>query len=250
MSGHSKWSTIKRKKALVDSKRSKVWTKVIKEITIAVRMGGGGDPHGNPRLRLSLDKAKAANMTKDAIKRAIDKGCGTTGGADWEDVVYEGYGPGGVAVVVECMTDNRNRTVSEVRQGFLKHSGNMGNAGSVAWMFKKRGVIHVLKEQVDEDKIMEVALEAGAEDVRDDVEVWTVDTDPGAFIGVQDALAAAEIPIENAEIDNLPDNRTALSDAEAATLAKMVDFLEDLDDVQNVYSNHEVSEAAAEEFGL
>ena len=158
MSGHSKWSTIKRKKALVDAKRSKIWTKVIKEIQVAARMGGG-DPNGNPRLRLALDKARGANMTKDAIKRAIEKGTGGGGGANFEDAVYEGYGPAGVAVVVECMTDNRTRTVGEVRHGFEKFGGNMGATGSVSWMFKRRGVIHVLKAAAAEDRIMEVAID-------------------------------------------------------------------------------------------
>lgn len=249
MSGHSKWSTIKRKKALVDAKRSKVWTKIIKEITVAARLGGG-DPTGNPRLRLSLDKARAANMTKDAIKRAIDKGCGASGGGDWEEVVYEGYGPGGVAIVVECMTDNRNRTVSEVRQGFVKHNGNMGNSGSVSWMFNKRGLIHLLKDAATEEQLMEVALDAGAEDVRDEEEVWVVDCDPSAFMGVKDAIEAAGLAIEHAELDSIPDNRTELSDEDAVTLAKMLGFLEDLDDVQNVYSNYEVSDEMAEELGL
>src|SRR6185503_15541930 len=172
MSGHSKWSTIKRKKALVDSKRSKIWTKVIKEIQVAARMGGG-DPAGNPRLRLALDKARAANMTKDVVKRAIDKGTGGGGGENFEEMVYEGYGPSGVAIVVECMSDNKARTVGEVRYAFEKFGGNMGATHSVSWMFKKRGIIHVLKSAVAEDRLMEVAIEAGADDVRDDVEVFT-----------------------------------------------------------------------------
>src|SRR5687767_6390568 len=187
MSGHSKWSTIKRKKAAVDAKRSKVWTKVIKEIQVAARIGGP-EPGGNPRLRLALDKARAANMTKDAVKRAIDKGTGGPGGDNYEDVVYEGYGPAGVAVVVECMTDNRHRTVGEVRHGFEKFGGHLGSTGSVSWLFKKRGIIHVLKAAAGEDKIMEVALEAGADDVRDEEEVWTVDCDPHHYMNVQDAL--------------------------------------------------------------
>ena len=236
MSGHSKWSTIKRKKALVDAKRSKIWTKVIKEIQVAARMGGG-DPDGNPRLRLSLDKARGANMTKDVVKRAIEKGTGGGGGANYEDVMYEGYGPAGVAVVVECMTDNRARTVGEIRYGFEKFGGNMGATGSVSWMFKRRGVIHVLKAAAVEERIMEVAIDAGAEDVRDEEEVWVVDCDPHTYLGVQDALARAEIAVENAEIDNIPETRVALDADRAETMGRLVAYLEDLDDVQNVYAN-------------
>jgi YebC/PmpR family DNA-binding regulatory protein len=246
MSGHSKWSTIKRKKALVDAKRSKVWTKVIKEIQVAAHMGGG-DPAGNPRLRLALDKARAANMPKDSIKRAIEKGTGGAGGGDWEDVVYEGYGPAGVAVVVECMTDNRNRTVGEVRFAFEKFGGNMGASGSVAWLFKKRGILHVLKSAAAEDRIMELALEAGAEDVRDEVEVWTVDCDPQNYLTVKEALEAAGIAIENAEVDNIPDTRVALDADKAETMNKLIGWLEDLDDVQNVYANHDAPDDADQE---
>src|SRR6266545_1362431 len=231
MSGHSKWSTIKRKKALVDAKRSKIWTKVIKEVQVAARIGGG-DVSGNPRLRLALDKARAANMTKDSIKRAIEKGTGASGGESYEEVVYEGYGPAGVAVVVECMTDNRHRTVGEVRHGFDKFGGHLGSTGSVAWLFKKRGIIHVLKQAAGEDRIMEVALEAGADDVRDEDEVWTVDCDPHQYPTVQDALARAEIPVENAEVDNIPETRVALDPERAETMFKLIGYLEDLDDVQ------------------
>jgi len=249
MAGHSKWANIKRKKAVVDAKRSKVWTKVIKEVTVAARMGGG-DPGGNPRLRLALDKARAANVPKDSIKRAVDKGIGASGGEDWEEVVYEGYGPSGVAVVVECMTDNRNRTVGEVHNAFERHGGNMGTSGSVAWMFKKRGIIHVLKESASEDQLMEVALEAGAEDVLDEGEVWTVDTDPGQFIAVQDAIAGAGVEVANAEIDNLPDTRVVVAGDTAESLSKLIATLEDLDDVQNVYCNYEVSDEDAEAYDL
>ena len=248
MSGHSKWSTIKRKKAVIDAKRSKVWTKIIKEITVAARIGGG-DPAGNPRLRLALDKAKSANMTKDAIKRAIEKGTGGSGGDNFEDVVYEGYGPGGVAVVVECMTDNRNRTVGEVRHSFEKFGGNMGTSGSVAWMFKKRGLIHVLKDAIGEDRLMELALEAGGEDIRDDGEIWTVETDPGEFLTVKESLEGKGVPIEEAGIDNIPENRVELEDDKAESVLKLVAWLEDLDDVQNVYANYDISDEAMERFG-
>lgn len=248
MSGHSKWSTIKRKKAAVDAKRSKIWTKVIKEIQVAARIGGG-DPAGNPRLRLALDKARAANMTKDAIKRAIDKGTGGGGGDSFEDVVYEGYGPAGVAIVVECMTDNRTRTVGEVRHAFEKFGGNLGSTNSVAWMFKKRGIIHILKGAADEEKIMEVALEAGADDVRDEEEVWTVDCDPHRYLVVKEAIEKAGISIENAEVDNIPETRVALDVDKAETMMKMIGWLEDIDDVQNVYANYEMSEEVAARVG-
>ena len=248
MAGHSKWANIKRKKAVVDAKRSKVWTKVIKEVTVAARIAGG-DPAGNPRLRLALDKAKAANVPKDSIKRAIDKGTGAGGGEAYEDVVYEGYGPSGVAVVIECTTDNRNRTVGEIRFAFERCGGNLGTTGSVGWMFKKRGVLHILKESASEERIMEVALEAGAEDIRDDDEVWTVESEASAFLAVKDAVAAADIAIENAEIDNIPDTRVELDEETAEPMFKLVGLLEDLDDVQNVYANFDVSDELAERFG-
>lgn len=247
MSGHSKWSTIKRKKALVDSKRSKIWTKVLKEVQVATKMGGP-DPDANARLRLAMDKARAANVPKDKIQRSIEKGSGA-GGEDFEEVVYEGYGPGGVAVVLECMTDNRNRTVGEIRHSLEKYGGNMGTTGSVSWMFKKRGVINILKEQVEEEKLMEVALEAGAQDVRDDGEVFTVETEMSTFIGVQEALTKAGIAIENAELDNIPENRVPVDESKAESLLKLLSTLEDLDDVQNVYANYEMSEELLERFG-
>ncbi|ACY16410.1 YebC/PmpR family DNA-binding transcriptional regulator [Haliangium ochraceum] len=247
MSGHSKWSTIKRKKAAVDAKRSKIWTKILKEVQVAARMGGA-DPDGNARLRMAVDKARGANVPKDTLQRAIDKGSGAGAGDDWEEVVYEGYGPAGVAVVLECMTDNRNRTVSEIRHSLEKFGGNMGTTGSVSWMFNKRGIIHVLKDATSEDKLMEVALEAGAEDVRDDEEVWTVDTEPSNFIGVQDALREAGIEVENAEIDNIPDNRIEVPEDKAESLVKMLGTLEDLDDVQNVYANYDMSDELYERY--
>ena len=249
MSGHSKWSTIKRKKAAVDAKRSKVWTKVLKEVQVAAKMGGA-DIDGNARLRLAVDKARAANVPKDRIKNAIDKGSGAGGGDDWEEVVYEGYGPGGVAVVLECMTDNRNRTVGEIRHSLEKYGGNMGTSGSVSWMFKKRGIINILKSAVGEDQLMEIALDAGAEDIRDDDEVWTVDTDPSAFLGVQEAIAGAEIAIEHAEIDNIPDNRVQVDEAKAESLLKLLSALEDLDDVQSVYANYDMPDELIERLGF
>ena len=244
MSGHSKWSTIKRKKAANDAKKSKIWTKIVREIQVAAR-DGGGDPDTNPRLRLATDKARGANVPKDAIQRAIDTGTGDAGGSDWEDVVYEGYGPGGVAVVVECMTDNRNRTVGEVRHAFEKFGGNVGTPGSVSWMFNKRGVINVLKESASEDRLMEIVVEAGGDDVRDDGEVWTVETDPSDYIAVQEAIREAGVPVEHAEIDNIPDARVDIGDERAESVLKLLGRLEDLDDVQNVYSNHDIAEELA-----
>lgn len=248
MSGHSKWSTIKRKKAAVDAKRSKTWTKVLKEVQVAAKMGGP-DVDGNPRLRLAVDKARAANVPKDRIQNSIDKGSGAGAGDDWEEVIYEGYGPGGVAVVLECMTDNRNRTVGEIRHSLEKYGGNMGTSGSVSWMFKKRGILNVLKSAAEEDKLMELALEAGAEDIRDDDEVWTVETDPTAFLAVQKTIEDAGIAIEHAEIDNIPDNRVEVGEDKAESLMKLMSLLEDLDDVQNVYANFDMSDELMERFG-
>jgi YebC/PmpR family DNA-binding regulatory protein len=247
MSGHSKWSTIKRKKAANDAKRSQAWTKLIKEIQVAARVGGP-DPDGNPRLRMAVDKARGANVPKDTIKRAIEKGSGA-GGDAFEEVTYEGYAQGGVAVVVECATDNRNRTVGEVRHVFDKHGGNMGNAGSVSWMFKKRGVVNLLKGAASEDRIMEIALEHGAEDVRDDDEVWTVETEPGQFLALREALEQAGLPVEYAEVDNIPDNRIYVADDKAESVLKLISALEDLEDVQNVYANYDIPDDIVERFG-
>jgi len=248
MSGHSKWSTIKRKKAANDAKRSKIWTKVIKEITIAVRTGGSGDPDANPRLRLAIDKARAANLPKDSIKRAIEKGSGEHGGEDWEEVTYEGYGPEGVAVVLECMTDNRNRTVSEIRHAFDKFGGNLAQTGAVGWMFHKRGQIHIMKDAASEEQLMTAALEAGAEDITDEGEVWLVDTDPADYLAVQDALSRAAIDVANAEIDNIPDTRVQVGEKKAESVLKMMSMFEDLDDVQNVYANYDIDDELIERF--
>jgi len=248
MSGHSKWSTIKRKKALVDAKRSQAWTKIIKEIQVAAKMGGG-DLDGNPRLRLAVDKARGANVPKDNIKRAIEKGTGG-GGEAYEDVTYEGYATAGVAVVVECMTDNRNRTVGEIRHLFDKYGGNMGQSGSVAWMFKKRGIINVLKDSASEEQLMEIALEAGAEDIRDDEEVWTIDSDPNTFMTVKEALEGAGISLEHAEVDNIPDTRIQVAeDDKAESVLKLIGALEELDDVQNVYANYDIADEVIERVG-
>jgi YebC/PmpR family DNA-binding regulatory protein len=245
MSGHSKWSTIKHKKAATDAKRSKVWTKIIKEITVAARIGGG-DPGGNPRLRAAVDKGRAANMPNDTVERAIKKGTGELGGVSYEEVLYEGYGPGGVAVLVEATTDNRNRTVSEVRHIFERFGGNMGASGSVAWMFKKRGLLHVPRAAASEERIMEVSLEAGAEDVREAGESWEIETEPAAHLPVKDALTRAGLVVEHAEVAMLPGNRVHLDDHKAETMLKLMNALEDDDDVQNVWANFDIDDEVLE----
>jgi YebC/PmpR family DNA-binding regulatory protein len=241
MSGHNKWSTIKHKKAATDARRSKVWTKIIKEITVSARIGGG-DATGNPRLRAAVDKARGANMPNDTIDRAIKKGTGELGGVSYEEITYEGYGPGGVAVLVEVTTDNRNRTVGEVRHTFEKFGGNFGASGSVAWIFKKRGVILVDKTAASEDRMMELAVDAGAEDVRDSGEVWEVDTEPATFEAVKDALVKAGIKPGSAELAMVPSTRVHLDASKAETMLKLMNALEDDDDVQNVWANFDIDD--------
>lgn len=240
MSGHSKWSTIKRKKGALDAKRGKIFTKLIREIVTAARIGGG-EIDSNPRLRLIVDKAKAANMPKDNIARAISKGVG--GGDDaetFEEFVYEGYGPGGVAILIETLSDNRNRTVSEVRHALAKHGGNLGNSGCVAYLFEKKGLISVPAAGADGDALMEVALEAGAEDVVESGETIDVVTTSGDFTAVQDAIAAAGFQISLAEISMEPATTVTVTGNEAEQMLKLNDVLEDLDDVQQVYANVDI----------
>lgn len=239
MSGHNKWSTIKHKKGAADAKRGKVFTKLIKEITVAAKLGGG-DAGGNPRLRTAVDKAKAENMPKDNIERAIKKGTGELEGVNYEEIVYEGYGPGGVAVLVEVMTDNRNRTVSDVRSTFTKCNGSMGETGCVSWMFDKKGLI-VYGKETDFEKLFEVALEAGAEDVTDEEEQYEVLTDPTSFIEVRETLEKAGFRHESAEITMIPQTMVAIDGKNAENMLKMMDRLEDNDDVQNVYANFDIS---------
>jgi YebC/PmpR family DNA-binding regulatory protein len=239
MSGHNKWSTIKHKKGAADAKRGKIFTKIIKEISVAAKLGGG-DPDGNPRLRTIMDKAKAENMPKDNIERAIKKGTGGMEGVVYEEITYEGYGPGGVAVLVECMTDNRNRTVSDVRSIFTKCNGNMGETGCVSWMFDKKGLL-VFPKAVDFDKLFEAAIEAGADDVADEDEQFEVTTDPSAFIEVREALEKAGFKSESAEITMIPQTMVALDGKNAENMLKLMDRLEDNDDVQNVYANFDIS---------
>ncbi len=239
MSGHNKWSTIKHKKGAADAKRGKVFTKLIKEISVAAKLGGG-DPAANPRLRTAVDKAKAENMPKDNIERAIKKGTGGMEGVTYEEIVYEGYGPGGVAVLVEVMTDNRNRSVSDVRSIFSKNNGNMGEAGCVAWMFSKKGLISFDKN-VDFEQLFEAAIEAGAEDVAEEDEQFEVTTDPGSFIEVREALEAKGFKFSNAEVTMIPQTQVALEGKQAESMLRMMDKLDDCDDVQNVYANFDIS---------
>jgi YebC/PmpR family DNA-binding regulatory protein len=241
MSGHSKWATIKRKKAVTDQKRGKAFTQIIKEITIAARMGGG-DPKGNPRLRLAIDKAKAANMPADNIKRGIQKGTGELPGVVYEDVMYEGYGPGGVAMIVESVTDNKNRTVSEVRNIFERHNGKLGAANSVAYMFHRKGIIHVPKSAFSEDELLGIILEAGAEDLKTDQETFEIVTAPEAFEKVRQTLESKNIKMEIAEVEMIPENTVKVEGKEAEQVLKLVEMLEEHDDVQHVYANFDIDE--------
>ncbi|ADU99888.1 YebC/PmpR family DNA-binding transcriptional regulator [Alicycliphilus denitrificans] len=239
MAGHSKWANIQHRKGRQDEKRGKIWTRIIREITVAARQGGG-DPAANPRLRLAIDKAKAANMPADRIKYNIDKASGTLEGINYEEIRYEGYGIGGAAIIVDTMTDNRVRTVAEVRHAFSKYGGNMGTEGSVAFQFKHAGQL-IFAPGTSEDKVMEVALEAGAEDVvTDDDGAIEVLTAPGDFEAVKNALEARGLKAEVAEVTMRPENTVALEGDDAARMQKLLDVIEDLDDVQEVYHNAEL----------
>jgi YebC/PmpR family DNA-binding regulatory protein len=243
MSGHSKWATIKHKKGAADAKRGKVFTRLIKEITIAAKFGGG-DPDGNPRLRTAIAAAKAENMPADNIKRAIQRGTGELEGVSYEEITYEGYGPGGVAVIVDVMTDNKNRAVSEIRHAFSKNGGNLGAEGAVAWMFTKKGVIVVDKKAASEEKLTEIVLEAGAEDLSDEGDTWEVLCAPADYEAVTDALKAAKITPEHAEVTMISSTYTKLEGAQANQMMRLLETIEDLDDTQNVYSNFDMDEAA------
>jgi YebC/PmpR family DNA-binding regulatory protein len=243
MAGHSKWANIQHRKARVDAKRGKIFTRVNRELTVAAREGGG-DPDSNPRLRLAIDKANAANMPKDNIERAIKKATGDLEGVSYEEIVYEGYAQGGVAVMVECMTDNRNRTVAEVRHAFTKHGGNLGTDGSVAYLFNKIGVLNFAPGTVEDD-VMEVALDAGADDIvtADDGSIEVV-TDPESYAAVVAAMEAAGLRPENAEITKRASIEVSLDVETGQKVLKFLDVLEDLDDTQEVYSNADIPEAA------
>ena|SRR5512145_540968 len=246
MSGHSKWSTIKRKKGAIDAKRGKIFTKLIKEITLAARLGGS-DVEGNARLRQAVMAAKEENMPKDNIERAIKKGAGgAEGGANYEEITYEGYGPGGAAVIVEIMTDNKNRTVAEIRHIFSKHGGNLGENGCVAWIFAKKGSIVIDKKAIDEDALMELALEAGADDVKVEDSEYEVITEPAAFEAVKKAIDGKGIKHLAASIGLIPSNTVKLEAGKAESMLKMMEKLEDNDDVQNVYSNFDIDEDVLE----
>ena len=243
MSGHSKWSSIKHKKALKDAKRGKAFTKFIKEITVAARMGGG-DINANPRLRTAVVTARQNSMPADNIERAIKKGTGELEGVTYDEVTYEAYGPGGVAILVQALTDNRNRTVAELRNLFEKHGGTLGVSGSVAWMFTKRGLITVERAGVDEDRVMEVALEGGADDVKDSGDILEVLTAPEQFEAVKDALEKAKLPLASAEVTMVPSSTVDLAGKHAEQMVRLLEVLEDHDDVQTVSSNMDI---AAEE---
>ncbi len=249
MSGHSKWSTIKRKKGAADAKRGQLFTKLIREITVAARMGGG-DPDGNPRLRTAILAARAENMPKDNIERAIKKGTGDLEGASYEEVVYEGYGPGGVAVLVETLTDNRNRTVSDVRHAFSKHGGNLGGTNCVAFLFDNKGIITLAKEGLDEDRVLEVALEAGAEDVDAGGDDFEVTCAPEDFEAVRDALDQAGFTVQTAELAMIPQTTVNVTEEkEASRVLRLMEALEDLDDVQHVYANFDIPDQIIERLG-
>ncbi len=236
MAGHSKWKQIKHKKAITDSKRAASWTKLIRELTVAAK-AGGGDPAGNPRLRLAIDTARGANMPNENIDRAIKKGTGELEGVNYEEITYEAYGPAGVAIMIESLTDNANRTVADIRRWLTRNGGNLGTAGSVAWMFDRRGQIVVDGERYDEDTVMEAALESGALDVESEDSTFTVLSEVNDFNAVQDGLRARGIEWESAELSMVPKNMVSVAGEDADQLVKLLELLEDLDDVQKVHTN-------------
>lgn len=241
MSGHSKWATIKRKKAVTDAKRGKAFTQIIKEITIAARMGGG-DAKGNPRLRLAIDKAKAANMPADNIKRAVQKGTGELPGVMYEDVTYEGYGPGGVALIIESVTDNRNRTVSEIRHILERHNGKLGASNSVAYMFHRKGLIRIMKNALGEDEMMSLALDSGADDMQTEEDMYEIYTATENFETVRQTLESKNIKMEESEIQMIPENTVKVEGKDAEHILKLMESLEEHEDVQHVYSNFDIDE--------
>jgi YebC/PmpR family DNA-binding regulatory protein len=250
MSGHSKWSTIKRKKGAADAKRGQAFSRLIKEVTIAARMGGG-NPDGNPRLRTAVAAAKAENMPKDNIERAIKKGTGELEGVNYEEFTYEGYGPAGVAVYVEIMTDNKNRTAADVRHIFSKNNGNLGENGCVAWMFEKKGTFVYDKSEVDEEKLMEYVLDAGAEDISEEESTWVVMTDHKDFYSVKEAIDKIDaLPLYTvAEITMIPQNTVKVVGKEVEQVLRLMDALEECEDVQNAYANFDIPESELEKLG-
>lgn len=246
MSGHSKWATIKHKKGAADARRGKVFTKLIKEITIAARLGGG-DSDANPRLRTAIAAAKAENMPAENIKRALQRGTGELPGSVYEEAVYEGYGPGGVALMMEVTTDNRNRTLSEIRHILSRHGGNLGENGCVSWVFSKKGCVTIEKDKAGEDALLTLVTDAGADDLREDENIWEILTSPEAFQAVVDALKAAGITPSSAEISMVPQSSVKLTGKQAQQMLKLVEDLEDHDDVQHVYANFDIAEAEMHE---
>jgi len=247
MSGHSKWSSIKHKKAATDAKRGKVFTRFIRELTIAAR-SGGGDPESNSRLRHAIDGARAANMPSDNIKKAVQRGTGELDGVNYEEFSYEGYGPGGVAILADAMTDNKNRTVSEVRHVFEKYNGNLGQQGCVSWMFTRKGVILVPQSVIGEDELMEIVIENGAEDMVKEGSMYEITTATEDFDKVHEALKAKKLPIESAEISKVPSTYIKLEGKHAEQMLKLYDKLEELDDIQNVWANFDISDEEIEKF--
>jgi YebC/PmpR family DNA-binding regulatory protein len=248
MSGHSKWSSIKHKKGATDAKRGKIFTRLIKEITVAARMGGG-DPGANPRLRSAIQAAKAENMPKDNIERGVKKGTGELEGVNYEEIIYEGYGPGGSAVLIESLTDNKNRAVADIRNIFSKAGGNLGAAGCVAYMFDKKGYIVIESSAADEDTLMEIAIDAGAEDVQEDGPNFEIITDIRDFEAVKDAIDNASIPCISAEITMLPQTPNSVEGKEAEQMIRLMDVFEECEDVQKVYTNADISEETLDGLG-
>ena len=251
MSGHSKWATIKRKKGAADARRSNEFAKLLRFVEVAARDGGSGDPKANMTLATAIDKARAASVPSDNIDRAIKRGTGELeGGARYEEVTYEGYGAGGVALFVEALTDNRNRTAQEVRHAFTRHNGNLGETGSTAWMFTRKGSIQIEKDQApDEDKLLEIALEAGADDLADAESTWEITCEPTAFAAVRDAIGAAGVPMLSPELTMLPQNTVPVEGGQAKQVLALLEALEELDDVQNVYANFDIPESVMAELG-
>lgn len=247
MSGHSKWSTIKRKKGAADAKRGKIFTRIMREVTVAAK-AGGGDPDGNPRLRTAMDSAKAANMPKDNIAKAIKKGTGELEGVTYDEITYEGYGPGGVAFLIECLTDNKNRAAAEVRHTLVKRGGSLAKSGAVSYLFESKGSLTFDKDGLDEDTIMEVALEAGAEDVRGEEDAWVVLTDPTEFNDVVEAIEASELTPVESQLSKLPTTMVDIADAkQAGQVLALMEALDEVDDVQNVWSNFDIPDELMED---
>jgi YebC/PmpR family DNA-binding regulatory protein len=245
MSGHSKWHTIKHKKGAADAKRGKVFTRIIKELTVAAR-NGGGDPDTNPRLRTIIAEAKSVNMPADNIKRAVQRGTGELPGVSYDEITYEAYGPGGVAIMIETLTDNKNRTVGEMRHLLTKYGGNLGEANSVAWMFEKKGYIVVEKSKADEEKLLSAAIDAGADDMQDDDDNWEVLSAPEAFQAVRDAVKQLGVEPASAQVSMIPQNYVKLEGKVAQQMLKLMEALDDQDDVQHVWSNFDISEKEIE----